>query len=244
MSKFLVAKKRLELSEETGSSKLLVSKQVTEISDNGTSNFSVLKKYSEITTTVTFDSCGGSSVDNISFVAGKPYGELPSPSKSHHIFLGWYTQQTGGTKITSDSVVSVDITKLYAQWELVSIDSSNCTSYEVITTASYKNTGICTASIKSSSTPIYIDWGDGSVEKLTSSISQKSHTYSSVGTFTVKISNNITSFAPSYNNSTWYETTSQNRYTFNRMISTGSNITSILSYCFYYCQKMTNIDFM
>ena len=244
MSKFLVAKKRLELSEETGSSKLLVSKQVTEISDNGTSNFSVLRKYSEITTTVTFDSCGGSSVDNISFVAGKTYGELPIPSKSQHIFLGWYTQQTGGTKITSDSVVSVDITKLYAQWELVNIDSSNCTSYEVITTSSYKNTGIYEASIKSSSTPIYIDWGDGSVEKLTSNISQKSHTYSSAGTFTVKISNNITSFAPSYNNSTWYGTTSQNRYTFNRMISTGSNINSLPSYAFYYCQKMKDIDFM
>ena len=28
------------------------------------------------------------------------------------------------------------------------------------------------------------------------------------------------------------------------MISTGSNITSLPSYAFYYCQKMTNIDFM
>lgn len=244
MSKFLVAKKKLELSEANNKPKLLISKRVTEISDSNTPQFSVIKKYSEIKTTIAFDSCGGSSVEDIEYVVGKAYSELPIPSKTQHIFLGWFTQQTDGTKITSDSVVSIDITKLYAQWELVNIDSSNCTSYEVITTSSYKNTGIYEASIKSSSTPIYIDWGDGSVEKLTSSISQKSHTYSSAGTFTVKISNNITSFAPSYNNSTWYGTTSQNRYTFNKMISTGSNINSLPSYAFYYCQKMTNIDFM
>jgi hypothetical protein len=92
MSKFLVAKKKLELSEANNKPKLLISKRVTEISDSNTPQFSVIKKYSEIKTTIVFDSCGGSSVDNISFIAGKTYGELPSPSKSQHIFLGWFTQ--------------------------------------------------------------------------------------------------------------------------------------------------------
>ena len=195
--------------------------------------------------TVCFDTDGGNTFESKSVVLGKPYGELPIPTKAQNIFVGWFTNATGGIQITPESIASLDINTLYAHWEYVEIlDSESHTEYEVVTTSSYRNTGIYTASIADSSQPIYIDWGDGTVEKTTSSISQKSHIYKTNGNFTVKISNNITSFAPSYNNSTWYETTSQNRYTFNKMISTGSNITSLPSYAFYYCQKMTNIDFM
>lgn len=92
MSKFLVAKKKLELSEANNKPKLLISKRVTEISDSNTPQFSVIKKYSEIKNIIAFDSCGGSSVEDIEFVVGKPYGELPIPVKTQHIFLGWFTQ--------------------------------------------------------------------------------------------------------------------------------------------------------
>lgn len=242
MSKYLVAKKFFENIEEIPSTKFIVGKQHSEnISQNN--QFSVIKKQFKTKINLEFDSQGGTSHEQKEVVLGETYGELPVPTKSQNIFIGWFTDQTSGSQITEDSIVELNITKLYARWEYVQIDS-DCTSYSVTTTSSYRNTGIYAASISNSSQPIYIDWGDGTVEKTNSSISQKSHTYKTNGNFTVKISNNITSFAPSYNNSTWYGTTSQNRYTFNGMLTTGSKVTSLPTYAFYYCQKMTNIDFM
>jgi len=55
---------------------------------------------------------------------------------------------------------------------------------------------------------VYVDWGDGSVEKFNGNISGVVHTYSTTGTFYAKVSNNISNFAPCGNNSTWYGTTS------------------------------------
>ena len=230
--------------ENQPSSKFIIGKKVINITNNVNPNFSVIKKHFETKFQLSFDTNGGNIIESKEVVLGKPYGELPVPIKSQHIFLGWFTTSSGGTQITSETLVSLDINKLYAHWEEVQIDPNNCTSYSVTTTSSYKNTGIYVASISNSSQPIYIDWGDGTVEKLTSSISQKSYTYKTNGNFIVKISDNITSFAPSYNNSAWYETTSQNRYTFKGMLTTGSKITSLPTYAFYYCSAMTNIDFM
>lgn len=48
---------------------------------------------------------------------GQTYGELPTPTLEHYDFAGWYTEVSGGTKITSDSVVdSLSTQTLYAQW--------------------------------------------------------------------------------------------------------------------------------
>lgn len=48
---------------------------------------------------------------------GQTYGELPLPTLEHYDFVGWYTEVSGGTKITSDSVVdSLSARTLYAQW--------------------------------------------------------------------------------------------------------------------------------
>lgn len=239
MSKFLVTKKHYSDSN----AKIIVGKQVLEIDNINKKRFSTIKKHFKTFIDIAFDSCGGNNIESIKLALGDTFKDLPIPTKSQHIFLSWFTSAQGGIQITSETLVSLDINTLYAQWEEVQI-ASDCTSYSVTTTSSYKNTGIYTASIADSSQPIYIDWGDGTVEKITSSISQKSHTYKTVGNFTVKINNNITSFAPSYSNSTWYGTTSQNRYTFKGMLTTGSKVTSLPTYAFYYCQAMTNIDFI
>lgn len=47
-----------------------------------------------------------------------PYGELPVPTRSGYAFVGWYTANTGGSKVTADTKVSnpADHT-LYARWE-------------------------------------------------------------------------------------------------------------------------------
>lgn len=67
---------------------------------------------------VTFDSNGGADVTTeIRAYYGQTYGELPVPTRDNHGFIGWFTEATGGTQITSDSIVSVHANqKLYAQW--------------------------------------------------------------------------------------------------------------------------------
>lgn len=52
------------------------------------------------------------------YTAGKIYGSLPTPEKAGYIFKGWYTQKSGGTKITETSIVPDAHTNLYAQWEV------------------------------------------------------------------------------------------------------------------------------
>ncbi len=52
------------------------------------------------------------------YTPGKIYGTLPTASKPGYIFKGWYTQKTGGTKITETSIVPDAHTNLYAQWEV------------------------------------------------------------------------------------------------------------------------------
>ncbi|MDR3225887.1 MAG: InlB B-repeat-containing protein [Clostridiales Family XIII bacterium] len=49
---------------------------------------------------------------------GKKYGSLPTASRKGYKFRGWYTQKSGGERISSKSkVVITKKTKLYAQWQ-------------------------------------------------------------------------------------------------------------------------------
>ena len=43
---------------------------------------------------------------------------LPEPVRTGYEFLGWYTQKTGGTKITESYVFETDTT-VYAQWKAI-----------------------------------------------------------------------------------------------------------------------------
>ena len=195
----------------------------------------------QLPTTVTFDATtnGGQMPSGWTapeYYKGQPFGELPSPVKSGEVFLGWF--DTNGARITVDTVVSGSNTTLTARYSVFTY----ATSYQVTTTSSYKNTGIYSAVRYSSSSPIVIDWGDGSdMEVVYSNLSLVAHTYSSVGTFTVRISDNITTLAMSANNSTWHNTTSTNRYTLKKILSLSSRITQLPSYGFYYCSAMTNV---
>ena len=70
--------------------------------------------------TVTFDPNGGTlaKADKTrSLMTGDTYGTLPVPSYEGYDFAGWYTEQNGGTKIESDTTVTVAGTQtLYAHW--------------------------------------------------------------------------------------------------------------------------------
>lgn len=57
---------------------------------------------------------GSTATKNIQIT--KPY-DLPTPTRSMYKFNGWYTAQTGGTKVELNATFNSDSpTKLYAQW--------------------------------------------------------------------------------------------------------------------------------
>ncbi len=77
----------------------------------------VSKGTQQVTVNLSFGNGESDSVLNTRFK--KPYGVLPTPSRKGHTFQGWYTESSGGKKITSDSVVETqDSHTLYAQWSV------------------------------------------------------------------------------------------------------------------------------
>lgn len=86
--------------------------------------------------TVTFDACGGNvTTASMTINADGKLENLPNnPTRSGYIFNGWYTEPTGGTKITTSTVFNTNTT-VYAQWTYVideiGIDQASTDSYKV-----------------------------------------------------------------------------------------------------------------
>ena len=68
--------------------------------------------------TVTFDPNGGSvSPTSKTITKGIAYGILPIPTKTNYTFKGWYTEASGGSKVTSSTTVTAIANHtLYAHW--------------------------------------------------------------------------------------------------------------------------------
>ncbi len=81
-------------------------------------NTTVYAKWSANTYTVTFSTTTGTAPQPMDIAYGDTYGTLPELSDANLRFMGWFTQQTGGTQVTADTIFSEtsDIT-LYARWE-------------------------------------------------------------------------------------------------------------------------------
>ena len=59
------------------------------------------------------------NTSSITVYKSSSYGSLPTPSRSYYTFEGWYTSESGGTKIVSSSIVTSDVDHtLYAHWKL------------------------------------------------------------------------------------------------------------------------------
>ncbi len=70
--------------------------------------------------TLTFDASGGDAIANtVSVTYDAAVGELPTPTRAHHSFLGWNTVEDGtGSIIVEGDVWKLDNdTTLYAQWK-------------------------------------------------------------------------------------------------------------------------------
>ena len=71
--------------------------------------------------TITFDANGGSDLSQSDKVllCNSTYGALPTTTRTGYTFDGWYTEKTGGTKITSSSTFDIRSDQtLYAQWTI------------------------------------------------------------------------------------------------------------------------------
>ena len=68
------------------------------------------------TYTLTYNANGGSvSPGSKTLNKGAQYGNLPTPTKSGYTFNGWYTQASGGSKVSSSTTINGNTT-IYAQW--------------------------------------------------------------------------------------------------------------------------------
>lgn len=67
---------------------------------------------------VTFDPNGGRvSPASTAVTIGKKYGPLPTPNRTGYSFDGWYTKETGDTKVTETTTVGANPpATLYAHW--------------------------------------------------------------------------------------------------------------------------------
>jgi uncharacterized repeat protein (TIGR02543 family) len=76
---------------------------------------------------VTFDANGGSGSTTRIVEHAAAIGALPIPSLTGYIFDGWYTEATGGTKITTGTLIYGEVT-YYAHWaeEVISTPSTYC----------------------------------------------------------------------------------------------------------------------
>ena len=74
-------------------------------------------KVIEESVTVTFNAQGGvvSSATQEAAV-GSTYGQLPTPTFAGYTFAGWFTEATGGTVVTTATMVPATDHTLYAQW--------------------------------------------------------------------------------------------------------------------------------
>lgn len=69
--------------------------------------------------TVKFDGNGGSNGTDITADYDSELGTLPTSTREGYSFDGWYTEKTGGIKISSTTNMPLDGATYYAQWKTV-----------------------------------------------------------------------------------------------------------------------------
>ncbi len=79
-------------------------------------------KIPAVTCQVTFHGNGGAVPNPASkeVLAGEAIGNLPETTREGYEFLGWFTAQTGGTKVTEETVVNSSM-DLYARWREITV---------------------------------------------------------------------------------------------------------------------------
>lgn len=166
---------------------------------------------------ITFNANGGSLTNNTKTVYyGQYYGEMPMPTRTGYAFDGWYTEQNGGTKVTSETVVSALANQtLYAHWttNAYNVSWNTGTGYTIAvnrTSSPYAN-----ASTGSLSNGAVVYYGDVLSVTYTASTG---YSISSKGSTSITVNGNVTS-------ANIYASVSVNSYTASWNAGTGCSIT-------------------
>ena len=73
---------------------------------------------------LSYDANGGTPSPKFKMVSyDKPYGTLPSVSRSGYKFKGWYTAKNGGIKVSATSKMPAKNVVIYAQWGQTTIST-------------------------------------------------------------------------------------------------------------------------
>jgi hypothetical protein len=71
-----------------------------------------------VTYTVTFNSQGGTAVANRTVNHGTAVGLLPTPTRTGHTLLGWWTEASGGEQISQNRIITSNRT-FHARWQVI-----------------------------------------------------------------------------------------------------------------------------
>ena len=66
--------------------------------------------------TVSFDTCGGSEMEDVKVIRGAKLKHVDNPVKPGAVFGGWYTERTGGARWRFDEDKVTEDMTLYAHW--------------------------------------------------------------------------------------------------------------------------------
>ncbi|MBO5280596.1 MAG: InlB B-repeat-containing protein [Clostridia bacterium] len=114
--------------------------------------------------TVTFNANGGVVLltsKNVTY--DSTYGTLPNPDRPGYIFAGWYTSASGGTKVTSDTKVSITANQtLYAHWTArtftISFDANGGTNAPAAQTKTFDIVLTLTTDVPTRSGYVFKGW--------------------------------------------------------------------------------------
>lgn len=164
---------------------------------------------------VTFDANGGSvGTESLRAYCGEALGELPTPTRDHYTFDGWYTLAAGGEKVTAETTYAeaADIT-LYARWNIIPYTVSwnagtNCTI--TVQRTSSPNAGAGTGNLSSGAAVYY-----GDVLSVSYS-ANTGYSLSTKGVTSVTVTGNVTA-------SQIYASATANNYTYKVVYKSSNN---------------------
>ena len=84
---------------------------------NVTSDRTITATWRINTYTLYFNANGGTvSPESRPVTYGSQYGTLPTPTRTGYTFNGWYTESSGGSRVSSTTTMGASNTTIYAQW--------------------------------------------------------------------------------------------------------------------------------
>ncbi|MBE6635599.1 MAG: hypothetical protein E7617_05305 [Ruminococcaceae bacterium] len=86
-----------------------------------TENLALTAKWEPVSNSVNLNVNGGNTIENdtLTFTYDSPYGTLPTPLRKGYTFLGWFTAESGGEKVTDTTVVKqTESHTLFAHWKV------------------------------------------------------------------------------------------------------------------------------